>query len=284
VKRHVELVTKYNVDMLWFDGYGFPYGDYGKEACTAFLNDNLQKHGSFTALIAGKIADEPAIVKDIESGGSSKILPYPWQGTMTFAEWFHKTDVPSKHNARTVIESFTDMISKNGNLLLNVELLPDGTIQPDHKLILDTVGAWMNRNQEAIYASVPWKIYGDNIGGSRQEKHLTNTDIEAAKAHEDSDDFNERTIASKPYSHQEVRFTQKGKYLYVFVLNPTPGVVEIPSLGLNASYVPNKIKKIELLGRKKEIASKQDEEKLEITIPADFNHPYTQVYKIEGAL
>lgn len=284
LKRHIELVTKYNVDMLWFDGYGFPYGDYGKQACTAFLNDNLQKNGSFTAVIAGKIANEPAIVKDVESGGSNKILPYPWQGTMTFTDWFYKKDNPGKHNSRTVIESFTDMISKNGNLLLNVELLPDGTIPPGYKAILDTVGAWMNRNQEAIYASVPWKIYGDNIGGSIKEKHLTNTDLEAAKLHEEADDFNERTIASKPYSHQEVRFTQKGKYLYVFILNPVAGNVEIPSLGLRASYHPGTIKSVKLLGRKEAVAFNQDGDKLQITIPANFNHPYTQVYKIESAL
>jgi len=71
VLRHKELAIKYDVDLLWFDGYGFPYGDYGKEVCRAFYNHNLNKNGEFTALVAGKIKDEPSTIRDIERGGSN---------------------------------------------------------------------------------------------------------------------------------------------------------------------------------------------------------------------
>lgn len=282
--RHIELATKYDVDMLWFDGYGFPYGKYGKEASRAFLNNHLQKHGNLSVVVAGKISNEPMVLKDIERGGASEILPYPWQGTMTFTHWFYKKEIPSRHNARTVIESFTDMISKNGNLLLNVELLADGTIPEDHKKILDTIGWWMNRNKEAIYASRPWRVYGDNFNGIVRTKDVSITDAEAYKKQGSSDDFNERTIASPAYSPNEVRFTVKGKALYVFVLNPAAGELVIPALGVRSDQHPGNIKKAVLLGDRKSIIFRQDAEALRLTIPSSAGKGYTAVIKIEGAL
>ncbi len=283
VKRIDELVSKYDVDMLWFDGYGFPYGDYGKEVCTYFFNHQLQEHGKITAVIAGKFNNEPSTVKDIERGGATKILPYPWQGTLTFGSWFYKKDKPIRHNARTVIETLTDIMSKNGNLLLNVELLPDGTIPHDHKLILDTIGMWMNRNAEAIYASKPWKIYGDNLASANKPvKGISETDLATAK--KQSEDFNERTIASPAYPHDEVRFTTKSNTLYVFVLNPAAGLIELPSLGLSSPYNSKKIISIKLLGSAKKISFKQDKDKLQFHVPELAGDKHTKVFAIKGVL
>jgi len=283
VKRTEELVSKYNVDLLWFDGYGFPYNEYGKEVCTYFYNQSLQKHGKVTAVVAGKFSNEPSTVKDIERGGATEILPYPWQGTMTFESWFYKTEKPIRQNARTVIESLVDMNSKNGNLLLNVELKPDGTIPPDHKVILDTLGTWINTNSEAVYATKPWKIYGDNLNGASENKNISEADLEANKKQKNHD-FNERTIASPAYPHNEVRFNTKGKFLYVLVLNPVNGEIEIPSLGLSTSYNTRKITSVTALGDAKKVVFKQDKDKLTLSVNMDSKFRFTKVYKITGIL
>jgi len=283
VKRTEELVSKYDVDLLWFDGYGFPYGDYGKEVCTYYFNRSLKEHGKVTAVVAGKFNNEPSTVKDIERGGANKILPYPWQGTLTFGSWFYKKDRPIRHNSRTVIESLTDMMSKNGNLLLNVELLPDGTIPQDHKLILDTIGRWINANSEAIYASKPWTIYGDNLHGGKGTKNISEADLDANKKHE-SEDFNERTTASPAYPHNEVRFTTKGNALYVFVLNPVNGKIEIPALGWQSEQNTKKITAVKLLGGTEKTEFEQLKDKLVISIDVDHKFNYTKVYKVMGIL
>lgn len=283
VKRIEELVSKYDVDMLWFDGYGFPYGDYGKEVCTYFYNQSLQKHGKVTAVIAGKFTNEPSTVKDIERGGATEILPYPWQGTLTFGSWFYKTEASLRHNARTIIETLVDINSKNGNLLLNVELKPDGTIPPDHKLILDTLGRWINTNSEAIYATKPWKIYGDNLSGGSENKNISEADL-AANKKQQSHDFNERTIASPAYPHNEVRFTTKDKTLYVFVLNPVAGPIELSSLGYGPAHASKKISSIKLLGAVKKISFRQDEDKLQLHIPETPGDNYTKVFAVKGIL
>lgn len=247
--RHTELALKYDLDMLWFDGLGFPYESYGKEVCTAFYNHSLNKNGKIMAVIAGKFDKEPATVKDIESGGANEILLFPWQGIITIRTWFYKTDEHKgyKHNARTVIEMMTDIISKNGNLLLNVELLPDGTVPPEQKVILDDIGAWVNLNSDAIYASKPWGIYGDNINSylERTAEDVNETDIEALKKHASKEQFNERTLKHPPYGPDEVRFTTKGDILYVFVLNPEEGAIELPSLGKKSSYGVKKSRPLE---------------------------------------
>lgn len=286
--RHKELVTKYDIDFLWFDGYGFPYKEYGKEVCQTYFNHKLDENGKINAVVAGKFKNEPSTVKDIERGGADTILPYPWQGITTPRTWFYKEDkgqLEYRHNARTIIELLIDYMSKNGNLLLNVELYSDGTIPPEQIILLDKVGDWINLNQEAIYASKPWKIYGDNLNSilKRMEKEVVSeADLEALKNHKKSGHFNERTTQSPEYGHEEVRFTTKEDVLYVFVLNPKGGEIQLPSLGLNSVYCSKKIRSIKMIGSNTKIKFIQSAETLSLYVPNNRPNKYATVFKIEG--
>ncbi len=290
VLRHTELVTQYDFDMLWFDGYGFPYKEYGKKVCETYFNHNRKEDGTIDVVIAGKFHNQPATVKDIEKGGATKILPFPWQGITTFRDWFYKEDPHSmeyRHNARTVIELLADYMSKNGNLLLNVELLGDGTIPPEQKVMLDDIGEWVNLNQEAIYASKPWVVYGDNFNSylsQAQKKDISEADLEALEKQKKSEQFNERNASSLPYGHDEVRYITQGNALYIIVLNPQAGSIELPSLGLNATHQPGKITSIRMIGGKKKVKFKQDPEKLTLAVPAQRPNEYATVFKVEGVL
>ncbi len=294
MQRHIELVTKYDVDYLWFDGYGFPYGEYGKEVCRTYFNHNLNKNGKFTAVIAGKFEDQPAIVTDIERGVAREILHRPWQSIITFKSWFYKKERELRHNARTVIEILSDVRSKNGNLLLNVELLPDGTVPGYHKEILDDIGYWINLHGEAIYATKPWKIYGDNLGSSL--RHLetmaeldqaTEADLElleTLRAEGDRVQFSERTVNDPPYGPDEVRFTTKGDKLFIFVLNPSSGSIQIPSLGLGSPQKPKNIENITMLGSNMQVKFEQTIDTLELVIPEERPTNYTTVFEVTGIL
>lgn len=288
--RHKELVTKYDIDMIWFDGYNFPYDEYGKEVCETFFNKKRQSSGKINAVVAGKFHNEPSTVKDIERGGASEILLYPWQGITTLRTWFYKEDIHAmdyRHSAKTVIETLADYNSKNGNLLLNVELLGDGTIPTTQKIILDEIGAWMHLNSEAIYASKPWKIYGDNLNSYLkvlEESGIGEADLEALKRQNNQEHFNERTLKSPDYGNNEVRFTTNGDVLYMFVLNPSEGKIEIPSLGLNSKEKPGEISSIELIGSDAQIEFKQDNTKLLITVPVKRPNKLTTVFRIKGVL
>ncbi|WP_423126981.1 alpha-L-fucosidase [Gaoshiqia sp. Z1-71] len=285
VLRHKELVTKYDVDMIWFDGYGFPYVDCGKEVCRTLFENSLKKNGKITAIAAGKISEDNAIVKDIECGSANKILDQPWQGILTVGEWFYKKDRVPTHNARTIIEMMADIISKNGNLLMNLELAADGTIPAEEKIIFDELGEWIDINGEAIYASKPWKIYGDNLNSYlKRSENIANADLEALKKQNESEQFNQRTVKSLPYGNDEVRFTVKGDVLYVFVLNPSEGNITLSSLGLKSPNFPGKIKNIKMLGSKEKIKYRQNDEVLTLTIPENRPTKYAAVFELKGVL
>ncbi len=286
-KRHKELAIKYDVDMLWFDGYGFPYNEYGKNVVKAYYNNMYKKNGHFTGLVVGKIADEPLVARDIERGGSNTILNEPWQSIITFGSWFYKYDTKVRHNARTVLEMLVDANSKNGNLVLNVELYADGTIPPSQKKELDRIGKWMQTNGEAIYGTKAWKTYGDNLNSIyiiKEGEKTGEVDLEALKKHNDKSHFNERTIESPLYGHEEVRFTRKKDNLYIFVLNPKKGNISLPALGFESPYNVKKIKHIEILGAKKKIKFKQKANSLELKVPKHRPTDYISVFKVEGAL
>lgn len=284
--RQQELVTKYNVDLLWVDGYGFPYGNYGKEVFRTLFNNSLKRNGKIDAVGIAKVDKEPMLVKDIEAGVAEEILPYPWDGIFTFTHWFYKEDNPLMHNARSIIELTSDIISKNGNMLLNVELKGDGTIAPEHKEILDDVGKWININNKAIYASKPWVIYGDNLNSCKREieRNIVNADKDNVMKEAQKENFNARTANSAPYGHDEVRFTTHGKNLYIFVLNPATGSIDLPSLGLTSQEHPGKIRSVKMLGSHEKIHFRQDNERLTFDIPDKRPTPYAVVFEVQGAI
>ncbi|XMO85370.1 alpha-L-fucosidase [Algibacter sp. AS12] len=287
--RMQDLLTKYDIDYMWFDGRGFPYGEYGKEAFRTFYNHNLKKNGKINAVIAGKIPGrDPGILHDIEQGVESTISPVPWQSICSFTHWFYKKDDPSRHDARSTIELLIDVVSKNGNFVLNVELLPDGAIPQEHKIILDEFGSWLKLNGEAIYATSPWKIHGDNLYSSSlidnaENSNLANTD-QVAINKKKSKQFNNRTKGSPPYGQNEVRFSTKEDVLYMFVLNPVEGEIKIPSLGLNSKYNPKQIKAVELIGSHNAIEYTQSEDSFILHVPLERPNKYAAVFKVKGVL
>ncbi len=287
--RMTELVTKYEPDYLWFDGRGFPYGDYGKEVFRTFYNNSLTKHGKIKAVIAGKLhARDQGIVHDIEQGVASEISADPWQSICTYTHWFYKKDDDLRHDAKSTVQLLIDVVSKNGNFVLNVELLPDGTVPADHKVILDDFGAWLKLNGEAIYGTSPWKIHGDNLlsrlaDEDSKKSNAANSDRAATKKKK-SHQFNNRTKDSPAYGHDEVRFTVKGDDLYVFVLNPSAGEIELPALGLKSTYQPKQIQSIQFVGSDEDVQFAQTDEKLMLHVPAKRRSSYSAVFKIKGAL
>ena len=240
-------------------------------------------------MIAGKIpGGDSGIVHDIEQGVASEISPDPWQSICTYTHWFYKKDDDLRHDANSTIQLLVDVVSKNGNFVLNVELLPDGTIPADHKIILDDFGVWLKLNGEAIYGSSPWQIHGDNLpsrlaDSDSKKSNAANSD-HADSARKKSKQFNNRTKDSPAYGHEEVRFTVKDKVLYAIVLNPSAGEIELPALGLKSKYEPKQIQSIRLIGSDAAVQFKQSDDKLILNVPAERPTPYAATFEIKGAL
>ena len=151
-----------------------------------------------------------------------------------------------------------DVVSKNGNLLLNVVQRPDGTIDPEAEQMLKDMAAWMEVLGEAIHGTRPWLIYGEGgrhaAGGSYKE------DIQ--------------------YTAEDIRFTTKGDVLYAIALGwPEGGKLSVRSLAIPAG----KIDSVELLGSDAKLTWQQTADGLEVKLPAKKVSPYTTALKIRGA-
>lgn len=226
-KRTRELVEKYKPDLLWFDGpmplqnnYGPKGGgqeDYGLEIASLFYNQNQADHGGRLEAVLnikswgpGTVPDESAVVLDIEKGLVDRIRANPWQtDTTILPDWVYTPGPPSLTD-EVIIHNLCDIVSKNGNLLLNVALRADGTLPDDQRKILRHVGDWLSINGEAIYGTRPWKVYGEGP-----------TQIQPG-------DFKENT---HPFTAADVRFTTKGETLYaIFMGWPSDSTLRIQSI------------------------------------------------------
>ena len=136
-------------------------------------------------------------------------IPYPWQTDTSIGDWFYNRHWKYQPLSWTV-HMLVDIISKNGNLLLNVVLRPDGTLDPEVETMLHQLADWTAVNGEAIYGTRPWLVF-------RRRRRCR---PKAARS---------RKIST--YSAKDIRFTTKGKTLYAIALGwPDDGKLVIRSL------------------------------------------------------
>lgn len=243
-----ELVDNYHPDLLYSDG-GVPFGNVvGLSQIANFYNDNIQQHhGTLTAVYNCKQPSDGRWVQDYERGGGSGIDPFPWQNDTSIGDWFYNRHWKYQPLSWTV-HMLVDITSKNGNLLLNVVLRPDGTLDPEVEAMLHELAAWTAVNGEAIYGTRPWAIYGEG----------------AAKV-EQSGSFNDTKVA---YSAKDIRFTTKGKTLYAIALGwPAENQLTIRCLAKTDDPGVNHIKRVELLGYKGRLSFTQTTDGLVVQLP-----------------
>jgi alpha-L-fucosidase len=226
LKRHLELVDKYHPDLLYFDG-GIPHGQFGMELIAHYLNENAREHGGKEEAVVNVKAG--SFVRDYERGVSPILQDKPWQDDTSLSGWFYINTNP--HNdphslvkdAGTVIDTLADVVSKNGNLLLNLPQRGDGSLYPQCEAVLAELTKWMPINGEAIFGTRPWTTFGEGptvIAPKGMNEPMT------------------------PMTWHDIRFTTKGTVLYAICLGVPEGEVKITSLASQA----DKIKSVELLG------------------------------------
>ncbi|WP_348822275.1 alpha-L-fucosidase [Flavobacterium aestuarii] len=260
--RTIDLIDKYNPDLIYFDDTAlplWPVSDAGLRIAAYLYNKSLKKHKTVQTVVTGKILDQQqrkAMVWDIEKGQSNAIEPLPWQTDTCIGNWHYDRGVYSRKDyksAKTVIHTLIDVVSKNGNLMLNIPVRGDGSIDELERAIVAEIGVWMKANGESIYGTRPWRIFGE---GPQQES----TEALTAQG------FNEGK--GKPYTAADIRFVQKGKKLFATVMAwPENGTVLIKSLGKQAGYYTKNIKEVRLVSTGQKLKFMQMDEGLEVNFP-----------------
>jgi alpha-L-fucosidase len=252
--RMTDLIDKYHPDLLYTDGH-LPFEDYGLKVVSHLYNVSAQLNGGQAeSVYTSKDGTDCAIgtcLLDHERGVSDGIAKNPWQTDTCIGQWHYNRGEKYK-TPKKVIDLLTDIVSKNGNLLLNFPLPNSGELDFEEMAVLEGITAWMAVNSEGIYSSRPWKIYGE--GPSTKVK------IEAGNFNEDK---------QKDLTAEDIRFTTKNSTVYAFVMGWPDKAAVVNALGLASPQAPGKVRNVELLGYKGELKWKQDESALRVEMPAE---------------
>jgi len=279
--RVQDVIDKYNPDLLYFDdncdwdydrGPGVWLGmpELTPHIMAYYYNANMRRNGGKLDAVFN-IKNVPnavlgTLVRDFEMSQAGAIEPNPWQTDACIGGWHYSRSLYENHRYRTpesVVHTLANVVSKNGNLLLNIPLPGHGRPDDDEFAFLDKFGGWMALNSEAIYSTRPWKTAGE---GPTQ------------------------SAASTPYAPTprfvagDIRFTTKGDALYAIALGwPADGKLTIKSLASGSPHYPGEIAKIGLLGSEANLVWSRNADGVTVTLPEKPPCDYAYVFKINPA-
>jgi alpha-L-fucosidase len=278
-KRTQQLIDDYHPDQIYFDDTILPFhgvtDEVGLNLAAHFYNTRLDKNGRTEAVMNNKMLNEmqrEAMTYDIERGKADHILPQPWQTDTCIGSWHYDQVIFQNHrykSAASVVRMLADIVSKNGNLMLSVPLQRDGQPDADEIKIVGEIGTWLKINGEAIYATRPWKIFGEGPSTVVAEKGQFG---------------GQRDVSNKPFTAEDIRFTQSknGKALYAIILEiPADGKVTVKSLVANYENWPGKVSSVRLVGGGK-LKFTRDETGLHVTLPEKFDGKTAFALKIKS--
>ncbi len=230
--RTCEMVDNYQPQALYFDWWieNVAFKPYLKKF-TAYYYNRAKQWGKEVAIYYKMDAfPKGTAVEDFERSQLPQISPYPWQSCTSVAKnsWCYTVGNNYK-TSEELIGTLVDIVSKNGNMLLNIGPKADGTIPQEDANILKDIGKWLFINGEAIYDTRHWRVFGE--GPTEVVEGFYN-------------DHNR-----KAYTSEDIRFTMRGDVLYAFVMKwPKDGVVKIKALGKHTKHFNGIIEDVSVLG------------------------------------
>ena len=265
--RSAEIIEKYHPDVLFFDWWiGQPSDRADLARFAAFYYNTSLKNGSPVGVITYKdyAMQENSAVLDIERGQLAGIRAQYWQTDTSVSNksWGYIENDTFK-SPQFIVHQLVDVVSKNGNLLMNIGPRSDGTIPDQVQQVLRDVGSWLKVNGDAIYGTRPWKVYGEGP-----------TQVLEGSFH-DTD--------TRPYTPEDFRFTTKGEVLYAIEL----GWPDKPEAVIHTLRSPaageRAVESIELLGSDAKLQFEQQADGLHIQLPAQAPGKFAYAFRIRFA-
>ena len=256
--RTLDAINRYQPDLIYFDVTVLPFyplSDCGLKIAAHLYNKNPR------SVVFGKILNEDqkkALTWDVERGAPNQMIEQPWQTCNCIGDWHYNTRTYRRgyRTATNIVKQLVDIVSKNGNLLLNIPLRGDGTYDEKAAAFLDELEAWMTQNGESIFGTRPWVKFGE---GPVAEKNIKISD----------QGFNEAQYNGMDY--RDIRFNQTRKYLYVTAMGwPEDGKLLIKSLAKKGPHFKKSISSVYLLGYGK-LKARQTAAGLEVQLPKPCN-------------
>ena len=250
--RTAEIIVKYQPALLYFDWW-IQHRAFKKhlKKLVAFYY-NMGKKWGRDAMVCYKhdaLAFGSGIV-EVERGGFADSRPYSWQTDTAVAHnsWCY-TDSLDYKSMEDIIFTLVDVVSKGGNLLLNVGPKADGTLPEGDLDILKNLADWMRVNGEAINGAKTWRTFAEGPTGYEEGQF--------------------KTQDLSKYTSSDYRFTCRGENIYAIALKPSPdGIYEVKTLGDNKgegiSGFHGIIQDVKILGYDGELSWDADDKRLRV--------------------
>ncbi len=269
----LEVAKKYAPDIIYFDSRSCIIDESFRKEMTAGV------YGNPDTIISYKQEDFPAGIgiPDIERGQFENIQACAWQTDDRLEDnvtWCMVQN-PKYRSAQDVIYQLCDIVSKNGNLLLNVGPYADGSFHPEAKKTLYEIGDWLQINGEAIYGTRPFAVAAEG------PTHIKDSNYDIAKVEEQlaNESGDEGAVTDSGFSKKDIRFTQKEDKIYAIAYGwPESGRLSIRSLA--EGKTPETVKEVRMLGAEGTLAFTRDREGLHISLPKEPACRYAYAFEI----
>ncbi len=242
-----EVIDKYRPDLIWFDSWLDEIPETYHTAFLAYYFNKAREWGE-DVVVTCKQRDLPleVAVEDFEKGRAGHITDYPFltDDTISYGSWCYTQSLRIKP-LHEVVHALVDIVSKNGQLLLNISPKADGTIPDNQRKVLLGLGEWLKRNGEAIYETRPFVTFGEGPTRLKKGGHF---------------------VGRTRYTAKDIRFTRKGNAVYAISLGRPEKVLEIKSLG-RAKMPALAVQDVTMLGFDKKLQWSRESDCLRVEIP-----------------
>ena len=252
--RHwLELIERYQPSVLWND-IAYPaaanlpelFAHYYNAVPEGVINDRFTQQFEIDPATSGFVNHGHFDFKTPEYTSFDKITEQKWEATrgIGYSFGYNRNEGPDRYlSLKDLVHSFVDIVSKNGNLLLNVGPLADGTIPELQRERLLGLGRWLAVNGEAIYGTRPWTVAdGQTVEGP------------------------------------DVRFTSGGDAVYAIVRGAPSG----PSITLRGLKMAEG-GTVQLLGESRTVTWEGSADGLRVTLPQPLSHTVAEAAAVEAA-
>lgn len=207
-----EVIDGYQPDVIWQD---FNLSRLPENHRLNFLayyyNKAVSLNRDFVATYKDGFNTRGEVV-DYERGGPAGIQTPYWltDDSISSSSWCYTNGI-GYYSLNAMLHSLIDRVSKNGNMLLNIAPMADGTIPSGQRTILLGIGDYLKRFGESIYSTRAWAVFGEGptqMGGGS-------------------------FVTPRAGTNQDIRFTRSkdNRVLYATVLGWPGGTFHIPTLG-----------------------------------------------------
>lgn len=266
-----EVIDNYQPDIIWFDSWldRLPQKNRMQFAANYL---NAAKKWKKDVVITYKQKDMPQNVGilDFEKGRMDALTDYTWltDGTISDGHWtttgsWSYTEELNIKTSKTLLHILIDIVSKNGNFLLNISPTADGVIPTEQQKSLLEMGVWLRANGEAIYGTRPFVTYGEGPKRLTGSGHFVNM--------------------TKPYNEENIRYTTKGNAIYAIQMGWAGSEKEVLLKAFAADKIgATQITNVSVVDSSEKITWKITASGLVVTTPFKASNKKAIVFKIES--